>query len=272
VAGIRNRRAMQRRHGLLTRGRADNADMSLDTCRRLSAETPLRSRQMPTNVGDVGDVGMQKEHGSGRLWRRSRASVIIKTSHMAWPPHPRRRLIADQVPRLDVNRLERGGWLTPGTTSEWRYPTNPPLAVGLRAELKHAVITVGGVAIAVELVRQDRHLGGTQAYWRCPARCGRLRRYLYIVRGRLACLHCHRIRRRGHCEWRNPKPYQAAKLRARLGAEPGIGGAPPPRPYKCRSDYYEAWLRALAALEAEALAAFRDKLTELEREKERHDV
>jgi hypothetical protein len=183
---------------------------------------------------------------------------------------PRRRLIADQCQKLNVNRLERGGFLTPGTASAWQWVTNPPLTVGLRAEPNHVVVTLGGAATVVELRRRDCHLGGTQAYFVCP-RCGRLRQHLYVVRARLGCLHCFRIRRRGHCEWRNPKPFHVAKFRARLGAEPGIGGPLPPRPYKCRIDHYEAWLRKLAALEAEALAAFRDTVAKLEREKDRRD-
>jgi hypothetical protein len=181
---------------------------------------------------------------------------------------PRRRLVVDQVPKLDANTLERGGFFTSGTESRWEYLTNSPLGVGVRAEPYHVVITIGGVATTVALDRQARHLGGTQTYFACP-RCGRCRQHLYIVRGRLGCRRCFRLRWRSHSEWRNPKPCQVAKLRARLGAEPGIGGAPPPRPRMVRRDYYARWLAKLAAVEAEALSAFRANITALERERKR---
>jgi hypothetical protein len=175
--------------------------------------------------------------------------------------------LAEECPKLDANRLERSGFFTPGCVSEGKYLTSSALSVGLRAEPSHVVVTIAGVATTVALERRARHLGGTQTYFVCP-RCSRLLEHLYVLRGRLACRWCFKLTYRCKRYWNKPQPLRVARLRARLGAEPGIGGPPPPRPYKCRIDYYDAWLRKLAALEAEALAAFRATVAKLEREKD----
>jgi hypothetical protein len=181
------------------------------------------------------------------------------------------RLTTDECPRLNVDSLERAGFLTPGTTSEWKYLTNPPLRLVCRAERSHVVITVAGLVAAVEIVREDRHLGGEQCFFVCP-RCGEHRSHLYIMRGRLGCRGCFRLSYRSKREWRNPNPGRVARLRTRLGAEPWVGAPLPPRPHKCRLDYYHRWLSKLAAIELEALVRIRDSIAALEREKERSDA
>src|SRR5262249_54574046 len=52
-------------------------------------------------------------------------------------------------------------------------------------------LLVDGVEQRVEVVRQERHLGGTQAYWCCP-QCSTLRAHLYWHQGALACRACLR--------------------------------------------------------------------------------
>src|SRR5262249_37144634 len=42
---------------------------------------------------------------------------------------------------------------------------------------------VDGVEQVVEIVRQPRHLGGSQAYWCCP-KCSALRSHLFVLDGR----------------------------------------------------------------------------------------
>jgi hypothetical protein len=189
------------------------------------------------------------------------------------------RPTTDECPRLNVNSLERAGFLTPGTTSEWKYLTIPPLSLVCRAERSHVVITFAGVVTAVEIVREDRYLGGQQCYLACP-RCGDHRTHLYIMPGHLGfrlpghlgCRGCLPLSYRSKREWRNPDPGRVARVRTRLGAEPRIGAPLPPRPHKCRLDYYRRWLSKLAAIEAKAQVALRGIIAALEREKERSDA
>src|SRR5262249_59575763 len=75
----------------------------------------------------------------------------------------------------------------------------PPHA-GLARET--LTLSVDGVPQEVEVVRQERFLGGTQAYWCCP-KCGALRSHLYVVAGELAGRCCHRL---GYWSWRGPPP------------------------------------------------------------------
>jgi hypothetical protein len=180
------------------------------------------------------------------------------------------RLTTDECPRLNVNSLERAGFLTSGTTSAWKYLTNPPLSLVCRAERSHLVISLAGNSVAVEVVREHRYLGGEQCFFVCP-RCGEQRTHLYIMCGHLGCRGCFRLSYRSKREWRNPNPGRA-RLRTRLGAEPRIGAALPPRPHKCRLDYHHRWLSKLAAIELEALVRIRDSIAALEREKERRDA
>ena len=51
------------------------------------------------------------------------------------------------------------------------------------------MLRVDGTEQVLEVVRQERFLGGTQAYWLC-GRCGALRQHLYAVSGELACRVC----------------------------------------------------------------------------------
>src|SRR5262245_45181298 len=74
-------------------------------------------------------------------------------------------------------------------------------------------LRVDGGDQVLEVVRQERFLGGTQAYWACP-RCGALRQHLYVVAGELACRVCHGLGYRSRYV-----PFavaRAARLRYRL--------------------------------------------------------
>ena len=77
----------------------------------------------------------------------------------------------------------------------------------------------------VEVERQPRRLGGTQAYWRC-GQCSALRSHLYVVAGVLACRKCHGLGYRRV----PPAVARAAKIRKRLGAPPGLLAPIPRRP------------------------------------------
>src|SRR5262249_59337568 len=100
----------------------------------------------------------------------------------------------------------------------------PPHA-GLARET--LTLSVDGVPQEVEVVRQERFLGGTQAYWCCP-KCGALRSHLYVVAGELAGRCCHRL---GYWSWRGPPPgAPAPRLRRPPPGGPGFLSPSPPEP------------------------------------------
>src|SRR5215471_15396006 len=130
----------------------------------------------------------------------------------------------------------------------------PPPSCPLAREA--VTLLVGGFEQVVEIVRQPRHLGGTQAFWLCP-KCSTLRAHLYVLAGELGCRACL------HLDYRSrhvlhPALTRAAKLRRKLGAAPGVLSKLPPRPPHWRSDYWARTLAELAAAEnviAELLGA-----------------
>src|SRR5262245_46518988 len=82
-------------------------------------------------------------------------------------------------------------------------------------------VRVDGVEQGLEVVRQPRHLGGTQAFWVCR-RCSALRQHLYFEDAELVC----RICAYGGLTYRSRQMHdrttlRAAKLRRKLGAPPG---------------------------------------------------
>ena len=75
------------------------------------------------------------------------------------------------------------------------------------------MLLVDGVPQTLEVVRQPRHLGGTQAYWVCP-QCSALRHHLYLRDGVLACRCCHGL------EYRSRHVPAVVARAARLMGEP----------------------------------------------------
>ena len=133
-------------------------------------------------------------------------------------------------------------------------------------------VIIDGVEQVIGIVRQPRHLGGTQAYWRC-GQCSALRSHLYVVDGVLLCRVCGQLDYRSrHVLQKHPALIRAAKLRRRkLGAAAGGLLAPLPRkPPHWRCDY---WARTVAELAlAEAAIAARLHATVLAVERARsHD-
>jgi hypothetical protein len=106
-------------------------------------------------------------------------------------------------------------------------------------------LRIDGVEQVLEVVRQERHLGGSQAYWCCP-RCGALRSHLYVCDGALACRCCHRLSYRRS----SPAVIRAAKLRHRLGAVPGLLSPVPRKPRHWSPVAYARLVAELAVQEA----------------------
>lgn len=127
--------------------------------------------------------------------------------------------------------------------------------MALRAESDRVFVALTGQAeIPIRIDRRPRHRGGNERLFVCPA-CQRSVWHIYLPQ--LCCRLCVRPRLiygvwRYAGKDRRPAQRWAAKLRARIGAVPGLGAPLPRKPKLVRSDYYRSWLAELAMLEAEA--------------------
>lgn len=148
----------------------------------------------------------------------------------------------------------------PRRTVESTQKVAAPPHAGLARET--LTLSVDGVPQEVEVVRQERFLGGTQAYWCCP-KCGALRSHLYVVAGELAGRCCHRL---GYWSWRVPPMVaRAARLRRRLGGAPGLLSPLPRKPPHWSPAYYRRRIAELVATERVLREMLGDTIRALER-------
>jgi len=146
-------------------------------------------------------------------------------------------------------------------------PHEPPSGGGLARE--SITLRVDGAEQVLEVERQNRFLGGTQAFWRCP-RCEALRSHLYVLDGVVLCRKCGQLDYRSrHCY--SPSLLRVAKLRRRLGAPPGLLSGLPPKPPHWRRDYHARLVVELAVLEAALAARLHDTVRAVKRRKRSHD-
>jgi hypothetical protein len=122
----------------------------------------------------------------------------------------------------------------------------PPHAGLARESL---TLRIDGVVQVVEIVRQERHLGGQQAFWRSP-RCGTLRSHLFVLDGVLLCrgADCGRLDHKSR-HVLHPAVTRAAKLRRKLGAAPGLLSPLPRKPRHWSPVYYRRLVAELIATE-----------------------
>ena len=151
---------------------------------------------------------------------------------------------------------------------ETAQKVGPPPHHGLARE--ELVLLVDGTPQRLEVIRQPRHLGGTQAYWRCP-KCEALRQHLYVLDGVLRCRVCHGLDYRSrHILHQYPALSRVTKLRHKLGAAPGLLSPLPPRPkHNKQAERYDRLARALAAEETVLARLLGDTVRALKRRKGR---
>ena len=135
---------------------------------------------------------------------------------------------------LDVRRLAREGMLTPGYQGGWRWASNGEsvASVGVQAEEGRVILIyrhcgAGGEwkdeQYAVRIVRTQCHLGGSRAWFLCPAvGCGR--RVALLYGGPIfACRHCYQLAYVSSREDIGDRAIRRAdRIRECLGWEPGI--------------------------------------------------
>ena len=155
-----------------------------------------------------------------------------------------------------------GSRYTPKRMVETTRKVAAPPHAGLARE--SLTLRVDGTLQEVEVVRQERFLGGTQAYWVC-SRCGALRSHLYVVAGALACRVCHQLK----SSRVPPVVARAARLRRRLGAQPGLLSPLPRKPRHWSPVYYQRLVGELIAAEGVIREMLGGTIRALERRKGR---
>lgn len=170
---------------------------------------------------------------------------------------------------LDVNRLQKTGCLTPGSSGGWQWTRDGEKVawIALRAEddrlhLSYRVRIGGGewedTEEIVRIVRMPCRFGGARPYFICPGvvngvTCGRRVAKLHGPGRYFLCRHCYRL---GHAS-QNENAWDRAmrranKIRQRLGGDPGMAAPFPDRPKGMWRRTYE-WLGD-QAFEAEMVA------------------
>lgn len=143
--------------------------------------------------------------------------------------------------QVDVRRLQREGYLKPGTAYGWQWSRHGEIEASINRSVQVDQVTftyrhrAGGEAwrdvhCTVPLERTPCTYGGTRTWWHCPC-CARRVALLYI--GNMpACRHCYQRSYRCEREGLDDRATrQADKLRDRLGWIPSIlnGNGPKPK-------------------------------------------
>ena len=148
---------------------------------------------------------------------------------------------------IDVNRLQRHGYLRAGRVGGWQWTDNGEQVawINLRAETDRLQLTyrvrIGGgpwedVAETVGIVRRPCRFGGTRPYFICPGvvRGVACRRRVVKLHGPgrfFLCRHCHCLayasQSEGDCD---RLLRRVRKIKERLGGDPGPAEPLPPKP------------------------------------------
>lgn len=149
--------------------------------------------------------------------------------------------MTDFYPKVDVRLWAREGVLTPGYSGTRCWQRNGEIVhvIHVRTEFDQVVLSYShrngewqDEQGPVRIVRTLCHFGGSRPWFICPEPdCGR---HVAILYGGsvFVCRHCYQL---AYPSTRESPRYRAtrraAKLRARLGWEPGIlnGGGPKPK-------------------------------------------
>ena len=153
--------------------------------------------------------------GSGNRWRYGARSTT------------------DDYRTIDVRRWAREGLLRPGYWGGWQWTRNGETVASIQMQAEQDRVTLtyrhrsGGEdwkdeQYPVPIVRTPCSLGGSRAWFLCPAiGCGRRVAILYGG-GIFACRHCYQLAYASSREDASDRTRRADRLRARLGWEPGI--------------------------------------------------
>ena len=157
-----------------------------------------------------------------------------------------------------------GGRYVPRRLVENTQGIAQPLHRGVARE--GVTFLIDGVEQLVEVVRQERRFGGSQAFWIC-GQCSSLRSHLFVVNGSLLCRVCGKLSYRSR---HVPRAVaRATKLRRRLGGAPGLLAPLPRKPRHWSPVYYRRLIGELIAAEGVIREMLGGTIRALERRKGR---
>jgi hypothetical protein len=144
--------------------------------------------------------------------------------------------------RLDVRKLQRGGFLRFGSWSsqQWSRGGQPIGSINMRGEQESVVLSYRHRRPGAEWVSEEYrvliewtpcHYGGSRAWFRCPAfGCYRRVAVLYGS-GLFACRHCHQLAYDSQREtFYDRAMTKAQNIRVKLGGSPGFSDPFPAKP------------------------------------------
>lgn len=135
------------------------------------------------------------------------------------------RPTAVDVPRIDVNYLNKAGALREGFRGTWRWTLDEDLSkVHFRVHSDRLTLSIAGAydpyVEEVALNWEPCRFGGLRPFFVCPD-CGEHTLHLYRL-GHFACRECHDLSYPSQRERESDRAQRRAnKIRRRLGGEPG---------------------------------------------------
>lgn len=184
-------------------------------------------------------------------------------------PSGGRRTTVESCRALDVRRLHRAGCLQPGAACAWAWWNGAgerTAWIDLRAEGGAVILDYryrgGGadwqeVEQRVPLTWTPCHVGGRRPWFVCDVyaggiHCGRRTAKLYGAGRLFACRRCYDLAYASQSEQPGDRALRRAKIRTRLGGEPGTAAPLPRRPKGMHRRTYERLTTEVLALEAAA--------------------
>lgn len=134
------------------------------------------------------------------------------------------------IPRINVNSLNKAGALRDGFTGAFRWNfVEGRSSVIYRASSNHIVLSRAGASQPyteeVFIIWEPCRFGGRRPFFTCPV-CGRRTLHLYCL-GYFACRECHDVSYPSQRERESDRAQRRAnKIRVRLGGEPGWHNLP----------------------------------------------
>ena len=170
---------------------------------------------------------------------------------------------------IDVNRLNREGCLVPGWRGNWQWTRDGQQVAAIGLETEDDAVTLTYRWSQGEGARQDVRervpitwapcrFGGRRPHFTCPGvvngrPCNRSVAKLYGAAVYFLCRHCYHLTYPSQRERVLDRTLRRAnRIRTKLGGEPGMASAFPPKPKWMRHRTYERHRRAVFDAECSA--------------------
>jgi hypothetical protein len=164
------------------------------------------------------------------------------------------RRVAELSLPVDVRKLKRDGWLTPGAwfSTSWSRNGQVHNSIGAfvydnRLVLQYRCRDTEDIELPVYFTRTRCNFGGERIWFVCPS-CGRRCAVIYSCGKYFACRICGNVAYQTQNEtWQDRLFTKANKLRKKIGAEPGAFNPLPI--FKPKNMHYDTWMRIRRQIE-----------------------